>query len=178
MRATRAKWQICPLISARSSCELTCYIDLHRVCTYRGSPRVSSLVQKQVVGPFISTRLTPIFQVIDKTFIRYRIAILFLCWTTCKSTHVPLLTTTALLFSPACFQTSNLQPWLCVHMCACAGSLLDDKIISMGQIAASAQSSGLSLSANISVLRAAEANTVCQSRSCQNSPQRPESAGY
>lgn len=44
MRATHAKWQICPLISAWGSCELTCYIDLHHVCTYKGSLRVSSLV--------------------------------------------------------------------------------------------------------------------------------------
>lgn len=61
---------------------------------------------------------------------------------------------------------------------ACTRRLLDNKIISTGQFAALAQSSGLSLSANISVLRAAEANTVRQSRWCQVGLQRSESAEF
>lgn len=33
MRAARAKWQICLLVGAQSSCELTCYVSLHPVRT-------------------------------------------------------------------------------------------------------------------------------------------------
>lgn len=89
MRATRAKWQICPLISARSSCELTCYIDLQRVCTYRGSPSVLPALETgcRSSAKFVSTRMTSTFQIIDKTFIGYRIAISFLRWATCATSN-------------------------------------------------------------------------------------------
>lgn len=127
MRTTRAKWQICPLISARSSCELTCYIDLQRVCTYRLSESVLPGLETgwRSSGKIVSTRTTPTFQkltyeIIDKTFIRYRIAILFSCWATCKSTHVPLLTTTVLLsflFSPADVKFAALA--VCKYVCVC-----------------------------------------------------------
>lgn len=57
-----------------------------------------------------------------------------------------------------------LSVWLCrcvcvylsVHVYVCVCVLLDNRIISTGQIAALAESSGLRLSANISVLTPAE----------------------
>lgn len=81
MRAARAKWQICLLVSAQSSCELTCYVSLHHVCT--NIRRLSAIVfpglktGRRSFIEFVSTCLTPTFQqliyeiIINKTFITF-----------------------------------------------------------------------------------------------------------
>lgn len=54
---------------------------------------------------------------------------------------------------------AGLYVCLCLHMCVCecvCALLLDNRIISTGQIAALAECSGRRLSANISVLSPAE----------------------
>lgn len=82
MRATCAKWQICLLVSARSSCELTCYNGLRHVCTYMQTisvmifPGLKTGCRSFV--EFVSTCLTQTFQeliyeIIKQTFIIFRI---------------------------------------------------------------------------------------------------------
>lgn len=69
MRAARAKWQICLLVSAQSSCELTCYVSLHHKCA-----NIRSL--SAVVLPGLKTFQQLMYKIIiNKPFITFRVTV-------------------------------------------------------------------------------------------------------
>lgn len=136
MRAARAKWQICLLVSARSSCALTCYTGLHHVRTNMQS--ISAIVFPGLKTgcrsfvEFVSTCLTWTFQeliyeVSDKTFISFRITVIQIQLLWCLSffyicTQVTVLTSLIAQTGErgkhsSTLLTLNLQPCLWMRMC-------------------------------------------------------------